>query len=133
MTHDEETTEDDILIVALATGLTYVEAGNLIGRSAKTVQRRMADPEFAKQVSQARAAKLDEIAGQLTETGVTAVSIIKEAMAEEYPMKLRLAAAGMPLRQIRELRSAAELEARLREVEALAKRLAAALDPGTEF
>ena len=34
---------DDVLVEALAAGRSHAEAGGLVGRSAKTVQRRMAD------------------------------------------------------------------------------------------
>ena len=132
MPTDDEITEDDILITALAHGRTHTEAGNVINRSAKTVQRRMADPEFAKRVSSARAQKLDEISGQLTDMAATAISVVREAMAPEQPTRDRLAAAKLTFSQLHEFRSRGDVEDRLREVEALAERLAAALDAATE-
>jgi len=124
MTHDRNT--DDLLIAGIAAGLNYTATGELAGRSAKTVQRRMADPDFAAAVAAARTARIDRIVGELADLGSTAVAVIREAMDPAEPTRTRLTAATTSLRQLRDFRSAAELERRLVEVEELAARLSAA-------
>ena len=49
---DPSTGTDEIITAALVQGLSYPEAGKLAGVSAKTVQRRMADPTFAAHVTE---------------------------------------------------------------------------------
>lgn len=119
---------DDIIVAGLAQGLSYAETGRLASVSAKTVQRRMADPAFSTKVDAARSAKVNEITGRLTEQSPTATKVFEEAMEPGQPMKYRLAGAGATLRHLRDLRNPADLEQRIQEVEALAGRLSAAVD-----
>jgi hypothetical protein len=57
--------QDRLLVNALARGLSQAKAGSLIGRSAKTVQRRMADPAFRAEVSRARNDRFESLSARL--------------------------------------------------------------------
>ena len=57
---------DDVLLDALAAGLSYVEAGALAGVSARTARRRLTDPDFASHLARRRAARVSDVTGRLT-------------------------------------------------------------------
>jgi len=87
MTAREATNE--ILIEALASGRSYTQAGELAGVTSRTVARRMADPAFARQVSERRAAWAMRTAGELVSMGSEAIAVLRELLVDaERPAEL---------------------------------------------
>lgn len=123
-----EATLDDLLVASLADGLTYDETGGLAGVSARTVQRRMSDKAFAARVREARSRRISEIVGQLTEASTMAAGVFRAGMAPEQPMGTRLSAASASLRHLKDFRSVAEVEHRLKELESSSAKLVAVLE-----
>ncbi len=103
---------DELLIAALVVGGTYAAAGEIGGVSERTVRRRMADPEFAAEVSRRRGERVAGIAGQLVSIGPDAIEVIRECMAADTAA-VRLRAAQLALALGVQFRHAQELEARL--------------------
>jgi hypothetical protein len=63
---------DEALIAALAAGASPAAAAGQAKVSARTVFRRLADPEFRRRVDDARAELLERAVGRLTAVGVLA-------------------------------------------------------------
>lgn len=100
----------------LATGGSYTAAGEACGRSKRTIIRWMADADFARLVADLRAERLSEVAGRLAELAPRAVDVLAEAMNSEHAAE-RLRGAQLALEWSIRLRRAADLEARMLEVE----------------
>ncbi len=104
--------EDELITAALVVGGTYAEAGTVAGVSERTVRRRMADPEFAAEVSRRRGERVAGITGQLVSIGPDAIGVIRDCMAADTA-GVRLRAAQLALALGVQFRHAQELEARL--------------------
>jgi len=89
---------DDQLIILLAEGRSHVSAAAMAGCSAKTVQRRMKEPQFAQAVVDRRRERIDAIAGLVVGATERAVAVLCEAL-ESPECSERLRAAGMLLGQ----------------------------------
>ncbi len=109
---DRRADQDELLIVALVVGGTYAAAGEVGGVSERTVRRRMADPDFAAEVSRRRGERVAGIAGQLVSIGPDAIEVIRDCMAADTA-GVRLRAAQLALALGVQFRHAQELEARL--------------------
>ena len=107
---------DKKLVEALASGLTYSQAGEVAGCTSRTVARRMAEPTFAAVVSRARGERVAELTGQLTGLGSKAIEAIGECLQSGSPAE-RLRAAQLPLTMVLRMRSEVELEARFTAIE----------------
>lgn len=114
---DARSVEDEALKDALATGLTYAEAGEVVGVSERTVRRRMSEQEFAADVSRRRGEHVSSLAGQLVTAGTEAVHVLRESLHADVPA-VRLRAAQLLLTLGTQLRHAHELEQRLAALEA---------------
>lgn len=108
---------DELIREALASGRTYAEAGALAGVSARTVRRRMSDPEFARGVSVRRGEVVGAIIGQLVGSGVEAVEVLRECLHSDKE-SMRFRSAHLLLTLSTQLRHAHELEERLAALEA---------------
>lgn len=100
----------------IAAGGSYRDGGEVAGRSKRTIVRWMADPAFARMVGDLRAERLSEVTGRLAEMAPRAVDVLCEALEDEKAW-VRLRAASDVLSWSMRLRRAADLEARLVEVE----------------
>ena len=89
---------DDQLIILLAEGHSHVSAAAMVGCSAKTVQRRMREPQFAQAVIDRRREGIDAITGLVVGGTERAVAVLCEAL-ESPKCSERLRAAGMLLGQ----------------------------------
>jgi hypothetical protein len=87
---------DEVLIAALAEGLTHAAAGELAGVSAKTVQRRMSNPEFAGAVGDGRRQRVRDVVGLLVGASQRAVQVLVEVLERGDPAD-QLRAARMVL------------------------------------
>src|SRR6266540_3466455 len=90
--------KDFELAVALGEGLTYADAGERVGLSERSVQRRMADPgfrEFAESTAgEAAKAHWEVAARRLKVMAVRAAGVIDELMVDtKIPASVRLRAA----------------------------------------
>lgn len=115
MTAREATNE--ILIEALASGRSYTQAGELAGVTSRTVARRMADPAFARQVSERRAAWATRTAGELVSMGSEAIAVLRELLVDAERPADRLRAVHLVLSLGARLRHEVDLDVRLQEIE----------------
>jgi hypothetical protein len=109
--------QDEILVGALASGLSYSEAGAQAGVVSRTVARRLEDPQFASRVSRRRAELVSTVAGRLAGAAAEAVATVLHELREAERSADRLRAASLLLSQVLRFRRDEELEARLRLVE----------------
>lgn len=108
---------DEVIIAALAAGQTYAEAAAIAGVSARTVRRRMSEPEFAREVSTRRGEHMAVVTGQLLSAGPDAVAVLREALScDQAPVRLR--AAQLLLSLGAKSRAVTDWESRLAAVEA---------------
>ncbi len=108
--------QDDLIVESLAAGMSYAEVADLANCSARTVARRMADPGFARRVSERRGERVSAITGQLTDVALEAVAVIQNCLHAEVE-STRLRAANMALTLLMRLRHETELESRVAELE----------------
>jgi hypothetical protein len=79
------TEQERLVAVALATGRTHAQAGELVGRSAKWVQRRLRCEAFANLVDQERRRHFEQITGRLIHGSSAAVEALIELLACDQP------------------------------------------------
>lgn len=110
--------QDEILIEALASGMSFPDAGKLGGVTGRTVSRRMEDPDFQARVSRRRGERVTQVTGALTDMSTEALQVLRDCMAEGRAAD-RLRAAQMVLLMMSRLRHETEIEDRLANVERL--------------
>ncbi len=115
-TVDGNDAQDELIVAALASGATYAEAAELAHISARTVRRRMADEEFARRVSAARAERVAAVTGRLTEVAFEAVETLRQGLTAARSVDQIRAAHEILVLGLR-YRSDHELEGRLSAVE----------------
>lgn len=115
-TDDGTDAQDELIVAALASGATYPEAAEVAHTSARTVRRRMADEEFARRVSTARAERVAAVTGRLTEVAFEAVDTLREGLSAPRSVDQIRAAHEILVLGLR-YRSDHELEGRLAAVE----------------
>ncbi len=107
---------EEVMKTALATGRTYAEVGVLVRRSARTVRRRMSDPQFAADVSARRGEHVSALTGQLVSGGSDAVAVLLQCLTSgSDPVRLRAAQSVLSLGT--QMRQSGELEERLSALE----------------
>ena len=107
---------EEAALDALASGSTHAEAGAVVGRSAKWVQRRLRDDRFVLEARRRRGERLDEVTHQLSALASNAVAVIGDTMTHgEDPVRLRAAIAALTL--VTKIGKQADLEARIVELE----------------
>jgi hypothetical protein len=107
---------EDLAIVALAGGATIQGAADAAGVCARTVHRRLNDPEFRRRVAEARAAVTDEALGKLVDGSTEAADVLRALLKAEDD-RVKLTAARSILELGPRLKEAAELEERIAELE----------------
>lgn len=107
---------DDALLLALATGATINEAAERAGCSARTVSRRLADRQFARQVSTLRGQLFAVAVGRLCNNAALAADKLV-ALLDCGQAHIEFAAARAVLELGTKLREAGELEERLAALE----------------
>ena len=108
-----------VLIDALGRGLSHERAGKLIGRSSKTVQRNLKNPDFAAAVEQRRAQISDDMRARLDTVANRALEVVENCMDAESEY-VRLAAARLALQRHLTYINALDVAERLNELERLA-------------
>ena len=108
---------DEVLIEALCRGATQAEAASLAGCCARTVARRLDDPEFVRRVDVFRDALLEAGAAKLGDLIGLATSTLRELLAEDVPPQIRLGSAKTVLDAAMKLRDSLLIEKRLTALE----------------
>ena len=119
MTAKTRQAQDDQLIELLAKGETLANASRLVGVSARTVRRRMDNPEFRRHVDEFRADMLTRAAGRLANVLDSAITTLADLLEPNVSPAIRLAAARAALEHCCRIRQSVELEQRLAELENL--------------
>jgi hypothetical protein len=84
---------DSALIAALAAGMTYADAAQAAGVSARTARRRMNEEPFRSQMAVARADLVERAVGRASDSVVDAVDTLRELMHSASSETARLGAA----------------------------------------
>ena len=112
--------DDDALVVNLARGFSVKQAAATAGCSARTVSRRMADPDFRKRVQDARTEMLDSTLGRLlsaTTDAVLTLHTLAKPTNNNAPDKVKIAAARAVIDLYVRIKDVADLETRLSAIE----------------
>jgi len=88
-----EHNRDDLLVDALARGLSQARAAAESGYSSRTVRRRLEDVYFCGRVAQARREMVRRTAGSLAAAGAGAVTTLLRLMTDGRNERIRLDAA----------------------------------------
>lgn len=109
--------QDEIIKAALVSRHSYEEAAAAAGVSARTVRRRMADPDFADDVRARRAERASALSGGLLELGATCLRVLSDAL-EDADSGTRLRAAQAVLTLGQRYRREGEITDRIARIEA---------------
>jgi hypothetical protein len=108
---------DQLLLQALAFGLTDEQAAQQSGLSLRTVYRRKAEPDFQRQLKALQAELLQRALGVLSATAPVSAKTLLELQKDSVPYAYRLGAARTNLQCVLKLRQELDLEARMRALE----------------
>ena len=108
---------DDILLMALACGLTTEAAAQKANVGVATAYRRLKDPDFMHRLQQIRAGMVQRTAGSLVAAGIEAVKTLLALQQASNPGSVRLGAARAVLELGTKLRESVELEQRIAALE----------------
>lgn len=108
---------NELLVAALACGATKESAAHQAGVSLSTVHRRLADPEFCRQLQAFRADIVQRMAGALTAAGLEFVKTLIALQSAATPPATRLGAARAGLELGMKVREMTDLEERLAALE----------------
>jgi hypothetical protein len=117
MARPKKTRENEVLLAALACGATKESAAHQAGVSVSTVHRRLADPEFCRELDAFRANLVQRTAAALTAAGLEFVKTLVGLTSASTPPATRLGAARGGLELIMKYREHASLEERLAALE----------------
>lgn len=107
---------DEALLELLAEGFTHSEAAEFAGCSVKTIQRRLLDDKFARELARRRAIRLDDVTGRLARITTKAVTALEDTLEISNPT-LRFRAAQTVVGLALRLRDEHETERRLHRLE----------------
>src|SRR4051794_40072753 len=88
---------DEILVAALAAGMSYREAGAEAGVSDRTVRRRMKKAAFRTRVAEQSQERAEQVRALLLNAGPTAAITLAKLVAEAESESVRLGAARVLL------------------------------------
>lgn len=108
---------DEVLVAALAAGLSQADAGERAGVCDRTVRRRLKDPEFVALVREARREMVGEATGRVTSLLTAAVDTFGELLGSDDP-SIRLRAATAIVRTTAEYHVSEDLAERISDLEA---------------
>jgi hypothetical protein len=118
MPHGGRKNADDAVLLALACGATAENAAKKAGVGIRTVNRRLADPNFKKRLTEIRADILKRATGVLTAATMEAVKTLMDLQKPATPAAVRLGAARTILEFGIKLRDSTEMEERIAALEA---------------
>ncbi len=122
MPHRGKRNADEVLLLALACGATAEQAALQAGLSARTVQRRQADPAFQRRLQGARDDIVKRATGLVTAATLEAVQTLRGLQHPSVPASVRLGAARAVLELSMKMRESADLAARIEALEAQLRR-----------
>lgn len=108
---------DEKLLIALACGATAAKAAHDADVSVRTVERRLAEPDFQARLRHLRGDMLERAGGALVAAAMKSVQTLLMLQDVSQPPATRLGAAKAILELGLKIREVAELEVRLRELE----------------
>ena len=108
---------DDALLLALACGASVDQAARQCGLSARTVYRRLEDPDFRRRLQKLRGDMMQRTAGTLTAAATEAVRTLLDLLKPAAPHSSRLGAAKAVLEIGMKVREVADIEDRLNTLE----------------
>lgn len=109
-------TRDERLVFALAKGESHTRAADYSGLSIRTVQRRLANPQFVSRVRRARDDMLDEAIGGLADASTDAVQALRSLLHGPSD-SVRLGASKSILDLSMKLKEHQDLAERITEIE----------------
>ena len=112
----EWSASDELILSGLAAGMTHEDAAAFASVSTKTVQRRLADADFAAEVVRRRTEHVERMTGRLTTLSGRAVDTIEAALDDDLA-PIRLRAADLTLTWMVRLRRGGDLERSIAEIE----------------
>ena len=112
---------DDLLIAALATGQTNENAAAAAGVSARTVNRRLAEPAFKRRIQSLRGELIARALGRVSDGIAAAVDVMRALLGAESEA-VRLGAARSLIDACLKLRESVDMEERLALLEEAAKK-----------
>jgi len=115
--NEQKDNKDVLLAMALASGATPVEAAAQLEISRWTIQRRMADPEFRKLVSNLRGEMLASAMGRISDSMAKAAQTVAGLLDAPEPY-LRLRAARMLFQFGLKMRDTVDLAERIENLDA---------------
>jgi hypothetical protein len=124
--------QQEVAVEVLGEGRSYQHAAQSAGVDRRTVTRWMADPSFARRVSERRGEWINQITGELVAAGPDAVLAIRRELVDAERPADRLRAAALLLTLAHRFREQHELSDRLRELEARLGLIDANDEPGVE-
>jgi hypothetical protein len=104
------------LIMALAAGTSARRAAEKAGFSARTVQRRLRDDGFCREVARARGRIISRTTAMLARTSLRAVRALDKLLDHENPSVKRMAARGV-LDSLARISVQTEIEERIAQLE----------------
>ena len=104
------------LIMALAAGVSARRAAEKAGFSPRTVQRRLRDDGFCREVARARGRIISRTTAMLARTSLRAVRTLDKLLDDENPAVKRMAARGV-LDSLARISAQAEIEERIAGLE----------------
>jgi hypothetical protein len=110
------TRAEELLLGALASGSSIEQAAQAAGVSVRTAYRRLADPDFAGRLAQARDELLTAALGELVACATEAVATLRSLLSADDD-RIRLAAAKATLEQLLRLRETLALSQRMATLE----------------
>jgi hypothetical protein len=108
---------DEELALAIASGLSYRAAARAVGISLSTVQRRVKDPAFQRQVEEFRRGWLTATNNRIASHGPAAADTLAHLMQHADSENVRARAAQAMLSSMLAYHAEVEHEERLREIE----------------
>lgn len=106
----------DVLVAALARGVSHTAAAQQSGFSRRTVQRRLDDPKFRDEVRRTRDGLMSEAAGRVAALLESASDALRDLLTSTDE-GVRLSAAKSTFDVAVKLRTNADLESRLQQLE----------------
>jgi hypothetical protein len=107
---------DLALLLAFAAGHTVRDAASLAGIGERTATRRIADPEYRRQITELRADMVQRALGKLVDAATQAVDTLRGLLAAESE-SVKLGAARSILELGCKVKEAVELELRIAALE----------------
>jgi hypothetical protein len=117
MSQNVPSERDAVLALALATGASINDAAERIGVDRKTIQRRLADPEFRRLVSEFRGELIATTLGRMADKMTRAADGLAALLDDSNPW-IRLCAIRAMLSFGLKLRDFVDVDERIHELEA---------------